>query len=293
MKLTDLALFVFVMLIWGLNFVVAKWGLTEFPPIFMIGLRFAAVAILLLPFVKMPRGKMLQILLLSFTLGCLHFSLMFTGLTGVDASAAAIAIQIQVPFAALLAAIFLKDKLGWRRAAGMALAFAGVVIMAGEPRLSGNLLPLLIVILASFMWAVANIQIKQLGAIDGFALNAFLGLFAAPQLFLVSAVLEHGQLQALRDADWLGWSSLAYMAVMVTIISYAVWFRLMRRYPVNQAMPFTLLVPVFGVISAALLLHEPLSIRVILGGVATTAGVAVIVLRRPRLAEPEATSKTV
>jgi O-acetylserine/cysteine efflux transporter len=231
--------------------------------------------------------------MLSFTLGCVHFSLMFTGLRDLDAAAAAIAIQIQVPFAALIAAIFLNDKLGWRRTLGMALAFAGIVVMAGEPRVAGSLWPLLLVVAASFMWAVANVQIKQLGAVDGFALNAYLGLFAAPQLFITSALLEEGQIRALLSADWIGWSSVLYMAVMVTIISYALWYRVLRRYTVNQAMPFTLLVPVIGVLSAALLLDEPLSWRVILGGVATIAGVAVIVLRRPRLAEPEATSKTV
>ncbi|HEX2116985.1 MAG TPA: EamA family transporter [Alphaproteobacteria bacterium] len=293
MRPSDLTLVLIVMVIWGLNFVVAKWGLEQFPPIFMMGLRFGLVALLLLPFVKLPKKQLRGIALLSVTLGCVHFSLMFTGLKGTDAAAAAIAIQIQVPFAALIAAVVLKDRLGWRRAGGMALAFLGIVIMAGEPRLSGNLWPLALIIAASFMWAVANVQIKQLGAVDGFALNAYLGLFAAPQLFLVSAVLENGQIEALRAADWVGWSAVLYMAVLVTIISYVMWYRVLRRYTVNQAMPFTLLVPVLGVLSAALLLDEPLTWRVILGGVATIAGVAVIVLRRPRLAEPGATAKSV
>jgi O-acetylserine/cysteine efflux transporter len=293
MRTRDVILVLIVMVIWGLNFVIAKWGLAQFPPIFMIALRFAMVAVLLLPFVRMPKQKLGGIALLSFTLGCLHFSMMFSGLNGTDAAAAAIAIQIQVPFAALIAAVVLKDRLGWRRAGGMALAFVGIVIMAGEPRFSDDLLPLGLVIAASFMWAVANVQIKQLGAVDGFALNAYLGLFAAPQLFLASALLESGQVEALKDADWVGWSSVAYMAVLVTIISYVMWYRVLRRYTVNQAMPFTLLVPVLGVLSAALLLDEPLTWRVILGGLATVAGVAVIVLRRPRLAEPEATAKSV
>ena len=293
MKPTDLALVIFVMVVWGLNFVVAKWGLAQFPPIFMIGLRFGLVALLLLPFVKMPRASLAGIVLLSFTLGCLHFSLMLTGLRDLDAAAAAIAIQIQVPFAALIAAIFLGDKLGWRRAFGMALAFAGVIVMAGEPRVSDDLVPLFLVLAASFVWAVANVQIKQLGTVDGFALNAYLGLFAAPQLFLVSAVLETGQMQAVASADLVGWGAVAFMAIMVTIVSYAIWYRVLRRYTVNQAMPFTLLVPVIGVLAAALLLNEKLTWQVIVGGIATIAGVAVIVLRRPRLADPEATSKTV
>jgi O-acetylserine/cysteine efflux transporter len=217
---------------------------------------------------------------------------MFTGLKGTDAAVAAIATQTQVPFAALIAAVFLKDRIGWRRAAGMALAFVGIVVMAGEPRHAGNLLPIFMVIGASFMWAVANIQIKQLGPIDDFALNAYLGLFAAPQLFLASALLESGQLAAVAQADWVGWSAVAYTAIMVTVISYVMWFRVLRRYPVNQAMPFTLLVPVLAVLSAAVFLDEPLTLRVILGGLATVAGVAVIVVRRPRLAEPEATTKS-
>jgi O-acetylserine/cysteine efflux transporter len=293
MKPADIVLVLIVMVIWGLNFVIAKWGLEQFPPIFMIALRFGMVAVLLLPFVRVPKQKLGGIALLSFTLGCLHFSMMFSGLDGTDAAAAAIAIQIQVPFAALIAAIVFKDRLGWRRAGGMALAFLGIVIMAGEPRFSDDLVPLGLVIAASFMWAVANVQIKKLGAVDGFALNAYLGLFATPQLLLASALLEGGQIEALKNADWVGWSSVAYMAVLVTIISYVMWYRVLRRYTVNQAMPFTLLVPVLGVLSAALLLDEPLTWRVILGGVATVAGVAVIVLRRPRLAEPEATAKSV
>ena len=292
MKPSDFALVLIVMVIWGLNFVFAKWGLAQFPPIFMMGLRWATVAAVLLPFVRIPRKQLAGILLISFTLGCVHFSLMFTGLKGTDAAVAAIATQTQVPFAALIAAVVHKDRLGWRRATGMALAFVGIVIMAGEPRHADNLLPILMVIAASFMWAVANIQIKQLGAVDGFALNAYLGLFAAPQLFLASAFLENGQLAAVANADWVGWTAVAYMAILVTVVSYVMWFRVLRRYPVNQVMPFTLLVPVFGVIAAALLLNEPLTVRVILGGLATVAGVGVIVLRRPRLAEPEATTNS-
>jgi len=292
MRPSDLALVLIVMVIWGLNFVFAKWGVAQFPPIFMMGLRWGIVAAVLLPFVRMPRRKLAGILLISFTLGCVHFSLMFTGLKGTDAAVAAIATQTQVPFAALIAAVILKDRLGWRRATGMALAFVGIVIMAGEPRHAGNLLPIFMVIAASFMWAVANIQIKQLGPVDGFALNAYLGLFAAPQLFLTSAFLESGQFAALANADWVGWSAVAYMAILVTVVSYVMWFRVLRRYPVNHVMPFTLLVPVLAVVAAALLLDEPLTVRVILGGAATVAGVAAIVLRRPRLAEPEATIKS-
>src|SRR3546814_13938595 len=67
-----------------------------------------------------------------------------------------IAIQLQVPFASLLAAIVFKDKLGWRRPLGMAIAFIGVAVIAGEPRLAGQYLALGFVIIASFIWSIAS-----------------------------------------------------------------------------------------------------------------------------------------
>ena len=292
MKLIDVLLAVAVMVIWGFNFVAAKWGLAQSPPILLMALRFGVVAALLLPFVRAPRGRLLAIAALSVTLGAVHFSLMFTGLSRLGAGLAAVVTQVQVPFAAILAAFVFGDYLGWRRALGMAIAFAGVFVLTGEPEVAADPGPLLLVVAAAFMWAVSNIQIKRLGAINGYALNAYLGLCAAPQLLASSLVFEQGQRAALAAADlWLV-GSVLYMAVMVQIVSYLLWFRLVRAHPVNQVMPFTLLVPVFGVAAGAIFLGETLSWRMIVGGLMTVAGVAVIVLRRPRLAAPAAAAKT-
>src|SRR3546814_20429358 len=90
-----------------------------------MALRFALVAILLLPFAKRPEGQWGAVFAIAVTLGLLHFSFMFHGLKTVDAGTASIAIQLQVPFASLLAAIVFQDKLGWRRALGVAIAFIG------------------------------------------------------------------------------------------------------------------------------------------------------------------------
>ncbi len=288
----DTGLAVLVMAVWGFNFVAAKWGLAELPPILLMALRFGLTAVLLLPFVRCPRDKLASIFVLSVTLGCLHFSLMFTGLSRVDAAVAAIAIQIQVPFSALLAAVLFGDRLGWRRALGMAVAFAGVVLLAGEPRVQSDLGALALIIVAAFVWSVSNIQIKQIGPLDGFALNAYFSLFAAPQLLMVSMIFEHDQIPALAAADWRAFVSIVYMAIAVTIISYALWYKLLRRYAVNVIMPLTLLVPVAGVASGVAFLGDSLTWRTMLGGFATLAGVGIIVVRRPQLSDPEATSKT-
>ena len=286
MNLRDAALIIVVMAVWGANFGVSKLGLQELPPLMLIGLRFALTALLLVPFTRLPRSRMLPVLMLSVTLGFVHFALMFAGLQKVDASTAAIAAQVQVPFSALLAAIFFKDRLGWRRALGMALAIAGVALLAGEPQTSGNILYLGMILVGSMTWAVAAIQMKRLADVDALTLNGWMALFAAPQLLAASWLLEDGHLAAFAGAGWKAWGAVAYMAVVVTIFGYGIWMKMLSRYQVNQVMPFTLLAPVFGVIAGIIMLGEGLSLLKLLGGAITICGVAIITIRRPQQAQP-------
>lgn len=282
MRTADVVKTLAVMVIWGFNFVVIKVALSDFSPLFVTFLRFALVAVLLVPFVRMPRSKLGHVLVFSVLLGTIHFPLMFFGLSELDAATAAVAIQLQVPFAALLAALVFKDRLGWRRAAGMVVAFAGIVVIAGEPRMSASLGPLLLVIGASFVFAVANVHVKRMGNIDGFGLNGWMALFATPQLLVFTLLAESGHRDQIAQATWLGWGAVLYMTVLVTIVAYGMWYPLLRRYDVNQTMPWTLTVPVFGVASGVLVLGDPLTPALVTGGLLTVAGVAIILLRRPR-----------
>ncbi len=283
-----LLLFVGIMLIWGLNLVIAKIGMEQIPPILLMALRFGLVALLLGPFVKRPHGFWRDVVYISVTLGSLHFAMMFTGLDDLDAAVAAIAIQLQVPFAALLAAFAFGDKLGWRRGLGMAIAFAGVALIAGEPRFHGDYVPLALVVMAAMMWSLANIQIKRMQGIDGMTLNAWVAILATPQLLLASWLLEEGQIWALTHADWRAWASVVYQSVFVFVLGYGAWYWLLRQYDVNQAMPFTLLVPLVGVAAGVVLLGENLTLALVIGGFLTVLGVGIILLRRPKTTAPEA-----
>src|SRR5262249_6087810 len=134
MNAADIATMVLVTLVWGSNFAVVKIGLAQLPPIFFVGLRFIAVAVLLLPILRWPPRKPGLILLRAVVLGVVHCSMFFLGVSGLDVATASIAIQLQVPFGSILAAILYRDRLGWRRLTGMAFAFAGVALVAGAPR---------------------------------------------------------------------------------------------------------------------------------------------------------------
>lgn len=200
---------------------------------------------------------------------------------GVDAATAAIAIQLQVPFSALLAGIFFGDRLGWRRGLGMALAFGGVALLVGEPTLPQPL-PLLLVIGAAFAWAAAQVVVKRLGPVDPLALNGAMALLAAPQLLVLSLLLEQGQIDSLVQPLWPGWAAMAYVVVGSSLIAYSLWYRLISTHDINRIVPFTLLAPMIGVLSGVLVLDEPFTWQKAVGGALTILGVAVVQIRSLR-----------
>lgn len=277
----DLAAALLVVVIWAFNFIAAKTGLGELPPLLMLGFRFALVAVLLAPFLRQPHRPWPLVVSVAVVLGGLHFGLLFTGLNGVHAGPAAIAIQLTVPFSALLAWIVYAERMGRWQLAGMAVAFAGVYILAGDASQRPDPVSFLIVVVGAFAWAVANILIKRLGRISPFVLNAWIAVIAAPLLFAASAVLESGQIQAVATAGWRGWGAVAYMAVAASITAYGLWYHLIAKYPLNRIVPLTLLSPVLAVGLAVAILDEPVTVRIVGGGLLTIFGVAMIQFLKP------------
>ncbi len=281
MKPLDIAAALAVIVIWGLNFVVAKIGVAQIPPLMLIAVRFALVAAILSPFLR-PLGRSWRLVVaVSVVLGGLHFGLMFSGLQGVDAGPAAIAIQLTAPFSAILAAICYRERMGRWQLLGMGVAFVGVYVLAGDPTATPSIPHLLLVVAAAFTWAVANILIKRLRGISVFVLNAWIALLALPQLLLASLLFEHGQLEALAAADWRGWAAILYMALAASITAYGLWYYLLGKYEVNRIVPMTLLAPVLAVLFAVLILDETLTVRIVGGGMLTITGVAMIQFLRP------------
>jgi O-acetylserine/cysteine efflux transporter len=275
MSIRDLLLATLVMAIWGFNFVVAKLGVGEIPGLLLTALRFALVALLLLPFHRPTFGELKPLALLSFTLGVMHFGLLFVGLQGIDAAASAIVIQLQVPFSALLAFLFFKESLGIGRFIGMALAFSGVVLLAGEPQridLSG----LVLVIISAFGFAASTMVMKRAKPIHPFVLTGGVCALGVPQLLLLSLIFETDQISRLAEASWIGWGAVVYTAVFASLVAHSLWYKLVRRYPVNVIVPFSLLAPVLGILSGVLLLGEPFGLHKALGALATLSGVALI-----------------
>jgi O-acetylserine/cysteine efflux transporter len=274
MRALDLLLAVLMASLWGMGFVLAKFALGQFPPILLMGLRFTIAALVLVWFAPMPKREMPRIVLVALVAGAISYSLTFNAFEEVDASLGTILIQLESPLAVLLALIFLRERIVWIQAVGIVIAFAGVVLIAGQPKFSGNLGPIFLLIGGGVTWATGQVLAKKVSHIGGFRLTAWFAVLVAPQFFLGSLILEENHLEVLRNADWRGWLIVLYLGLGMTGLGYALWYRLMSRYRVNQVSPFLLLTPVVAVIGSMLLLGERPTLTTFLGGAVVLLGVA-------------------
>lgn len=282
MPFRDLLLALLIVAIWGLNTIVIKVGVTDIPPLLLVTLRFALVAVLVVPFTRIERGQLPWLLLLSVTFGGLYFPLLFIGLGQAEAGAGAILVQMGTPFATLLAAIFLKERLDLRRWLGLILSLAGVVVLAGGPSLPA-LLPMLLLLASALLWATSNLIIKVAPRIPPLTLTGWVALLAVPQVAMESWLFESGQLEALAGAGWIGWGAVFYTAVMSSILAYSLWYWLLQKHTVSQVVPLTLLIPVFAVLLGIWLLGDPLGLNKLAGGIMVILGLAIISVRFGRL----------
>jgi O-acetylserine/cysteine efflux transporter len=276
--LRDIGLALSVPIIWGMGIVFAKAGLDEFPPLFLMSMRFIVSAVVLVWFFPPPIGQLRAIFLIALVSATIQYGLTFYGLAGLDASTAVLFMQLEVPFTAACAAIFLNDKLGWKRVCGMILAFFGVVLIAGAPSLRNQLFPAFLVIAGVFTWAIGQVMIKKMVTITGFQLIAWVSVFAGPQMLAASLILEKDHLGLLQNATLIGWGSVIYMGIVMTALGYGIWYHLLKKYDVNQVVPFLLLLPVTSILGAVLFLGERPSIRILIGGAVVITGVAIIVM---------------
>ncbi len=134
MAVLDLLFLVFINLVWGLNFIALKWAVADFPPLVSNAIRFLIVAIVLAPFLRHTVGRFREVLGVAFLLGVLHFGIVIMAMKlSQGVTSVAIVSQLSIPFATIFAILMLKEHVGWKRVAGIAFSFAGVLIIGFDP----------------------------------------------------------------------------------------------------------------------------------------------------------------
>ena len=274
MNSKQILLALIVPITWGLGFTLAKIGMEQFPALLIMTIRFGIAGLILVWFTKPPWGHMREIFVVALIGSTIQYGLTYNGLKGIDASTAAILVQLEGPILAIMGAFLLKEKLGITRALGMGLAFIGVLIITGEPRLDGHLDSVILLIAGSAVWAVAQIMISRLKGLSGITILAWVAIMATPQMFVASLLIEDGQWLAITTASFIDWSIILYLALIMTVLGYSVWYHLLSSVDVSKVSPFLMLLPITSIIAGIVLLDEKLTSSMILGGLLIMSGVA-------------------
>ncbi|MEU4873323.1 EamA family transporter [Streptomyces sp. NPDC021608] len=280
MRPAHLALAVLVAAVWGVNFTVIEIGLGHFPPLLFSALRFLVAALPAVFLVGRPKTAWKWILAVGLVLGVAKFGLLFVGMdAGMPAGLSSLVLQIQSVFTAAIAFAVLGERPTRVRLLGMAVALAGIGVAAADEGASGPLGAFALVIAAAACWGASNVLTRKASPPD--ALNFMVWVSTVPVLPLLGlSLLTEGpdrDLAALRALDWQGAGTLVYVAWVTTVFGFGAWGWLLHRHPASTVAPFSLLVPVFGMTSAAVFLGESVSgprwcaAALLVGGVALTS----------------------
>ena len=277
MNARDVGLAVLPPLLWAVAYTLAKPSVMHFPPLFMSAIAYAMAACLLFRPSRRFRTSWRALLAIATLGGAVQSGLIFIGLEGVPASTAILVVQSQVPFAVLSAWAIGRERLSLWRCLGIVVALGGIAMVAGAPESIGAFGSLALVVLGTLAWGVSQALIRRFGRDDGNAMMAAISTLAAPQLMIVSLLMEQGQISALATATPLEWGGVVLLATGGWAVAYSIWYGLMKRYRVDQIAPFALLMPPLGVLVSYVCLGERISGTAMLGAAVIMMGLAVIV----------------
>ncbi|MFL6657743.1 MAG: EamA family transporter [Massilia sp.] len=277
MTFADILTALAVVTIWGVNFVVIKIGLQDLPPVLFTALRFLCAALPLVFFVKRPQTTWRLILTYGMFQFAFQFTLLFSGIKlGLPAGLASLVIQLQAFFTIGLAVLMLGERPRMFQLLGAAVALGGMGLVAAHLDSHATLIGFVLVVLGGLCWAVANIATKKMGAVNALSLVVWGALVATPPLLLASWLMEGPaawQLAA-HNFNLKSLGTVLFQSYPNTILGFGIWSYLMRKYAAATIAPFSLLVPVAGMTSAALILGEELQWWKVAAGVLVLGGLA-------------------
>ncbi|MCH9406945.1 EamA family transporter [Pantoea agglomerans] len=286
MSVKDMLLALCVVVAWGVNFVVIKLGLQGMPPFLLAGLRFTLVAFPAILFVRRPPIPLRWLVVYGMTISFGQFAFLFLAIKlGMPAGLASLVLQAQAFFTLLLGALLLAEKLRWNHIVGIIIATLGMFLLAtagmeGQTSAGITLTTMMLTLSAALSWGLGNITNKIImrnRSVPIMSLVVWSALVPIVPFFACSLLFD-GQAAIVNSLLHIGLQTvlaLFYLAFVATIVGYAIWGNLLSRYETWRVAPLSLLVPVVGIITAALVLDEHLSGQQMLGAVVIILGLLV------------------
>lgn len=293
MILRDFLILVAICLVWAVNSVVSKVVIStwDVPPLFFAALRFGIVVLVTLPWLlPMPRPAW-RIGAVGVLLGGGSFALMFIALQTVTASAAAVVIQAGVPITTLLSVLLLGERIYWRRALGISLTLAGVLLVVWQPGFAISA-GLLLVLASAFAGSLGAVLAKQMDEIAPLRFQAWLGVTGFALLAPLTILLERDEWHRAVEAGWPFLAVLLFSALIVSVIAHTAYYVLIVRYEANMLAPLTLITPLATIGLGVALLGDQLDTRMIVGSAIALVGVLIVAVRRTRAPIPQAQERS-
>ena len=250
-----------VVAVWGTNFVVIKLALAHLPPLLFAALRFALAFFPAVLFLPRPAVSWRNLAAYGVLIGVGQFGVLYLAMKGnISPGLASLVIQTQVFFTIVLAMRVARERVQPYQWLALALAAAGIGVIAAHTDGDTTVLGLLMVLGAAFCWACANMVSKRAGSVNMLSYVVWSSITAVPPLVVLSLLFEGWPAieAGLRNADALTWWAVAWQAFGNTLFGYAAWGWLLSRHPAASITPMALLVPVFGMAAASVMLAEPL-----------------------------------
>jgi len=268
-----------VAVLWGINFLAIHASLEQFPPLFLVALRFALIAVPTVLLVPRPAVETRWLVGYGLGFGTLQFLFLYWGMdAGMPTGLASLVLQSSAPFTVLLGAVCFRDQVNARRLLGLLLACLGLAVVGWQHSQSSALLPFLLVLAGGFGWAIGNVANARAQAPDPLHLTLWMSVVPPVPMLALSLAVEGpsriGSSLDLSAPDMIpALIGLAYTVVLGTIVGSGLWSWLMARHPAGVVAPFSMLVPIVGMSTAWLVLDEAISPGKAAGAALVVAGV--------------------
>src|SRR3954453_18523067 len=262
---------------WAVNFVVIEIGLESFPPLLFAALRFGLVALPAVFFVPRPDVRWTVVGAVGLFICVGQFGLLFVAMNiGLPAGLASVIAPLQPVFTIPFAVVALGERPSLRKVAGVCVALAGLGVIAAGRAHGVPLQAVALGIASAASWGCGNVVTRAAGTKRPFSLLVWSSVVAPVPLLGLSLVFEGSARweSAAASIDAAGIAALGYVVIVSTFFGYGVWYRLMSRHPASTVAPFTLLVPVVGILTAWLVRGEHPTWGELLGSLIVLFGLA-------------------
>jgi drug/metabolite transporter (DMT)-like permease len=280
-------------LLWANAFIGIKLGLRELSFLSLTTLRFFFAALFFIPILilserKFPlptRQELPMLILLAFLGGALYHVALNFGEQSVTAGTASLLIGSSPIFTAILASLFLKDRLGWLGALGIVLAFGGLFLISWKGTGGGldfhDLQGVLAVLTATLAWSGYPILARNLVLRRGpIFVSAYMFIFG----LLMMLPFNDGAFVALGRLSLQGWGAVLFLSLFCTVLGYIFYNRSLQILGATTTIAYIYLIPVTAIFFGWLILGEQIHWLLVAGAMMVIMGVVAINLRGRRRA---------